>query len=141
MCVCVCPCVCVCVCACVCVCVCVSVCVCLCLCVCMCVCVIMDSHSRAAKKNTDHGNEVLSQVTTHIIQRPGYQRVSPCQAPAGNRTTRRPPGDCKETQNAVVGACLLFIRSGQNHLAQHSKKKTRQTEKEVWKTTSPNGQA
>ena len=39
----------------------------------------------------------------------------------------------KETQNAVVRSCFLFIRSGQNHLARHSErgKKTRQTEEEV----------
>ena len=34
----------------------------------------MDPHSRAAKKNTSHGNEVLPQDTTHLIQRPCYQR-------------------------------------------------------------------
>ena len=39
----------------------------------------------------------------------------------------------KEMQTAVVWSCLPFIRSGQNHLARHSKrgKKTRQTEEEV----------
>ena len=33
----------------------------------------------------------------------------------------------------MVWSCLLFIRSGQNHLARHSEwgKKTRQTEEEV----------
>ena len=53
--------------------------------------------------------------------------------PAGNRTTRRPPDHCKETQTAVVWSCLPFIRSGQNHLGRHSErgKKTRQTEEEV----------
>ena len=40
--------------------------------------------------------------TTHLIQRPRYQRGSPCQDPAGNRTTPRPPDHCKETQTAVV---------------------------------------
>ena len=45
----------------------------------------MDPHSRAAKKNTSHGNKVLPQDTTHLIQRPRcYQRGSPCQDPAGN---------------------------------------------------------
>ena len=40
---------------------------------------------------------------------------------------------CKETQTAVVWSCLLFIRSGQNHLARHSErgKKERQTEGQV----------
>ena len=93
----------------------------------------MDPHSRAAKKNTSHRNEVLLQDTMHFIQRPCYQRGSPCQDPAGNWTTRRPPDNCKETQTAVVGSCFLFSRSGQNHLARHSErgKKTRQTEEEV----------
>ena len=44
---------------------------------------IMDPHSWAPKKNTSHGNEVLPQDTTHLIQRPCYQRGSPCQDPAG----------------------------------------------------------
>ena len=35
-------------------------------------------------------NEVLPQDTTHLIQRPWYQRESPFQDPAGNWTTRRP---------------------------------------------------
>ena len=94
---------------------------------------IMDPHSRAPKKNTVHGNEMLPHDTTHFIQRPCYQRGSPCQDPAGNRTTGRPPDRCKETQTAVVWTCLPFIRSGQNHLARHSErgKKTKQTGEEV----------
>ena len=54
-------------------------------------------------------------------------------APAGHRTTRRPPDHRRETQTAVVWSCLPFLRSGQNHLARHSErwKKTRQTEEEV----------
>ena len=94
---------------------------------------IMDPHSRAQKKNTSHGNEVLSQDTTHLIHRPCYQRQSPCKDPAGNWTTRKPPDNHKEMQTAVVWPCYLFIRSGQNHLARHSErgKKTRQTEEEV----------
>ena len=93
----------------------------------------MDPHSRASKRNTSHGNEVLPQDTTHLIQRPCYQRGSPCQDLAGNRTSRRPPNHCKATQTAEVWSCLPSIRSGQNHLARHSErgKKTRQTEEEV----------
>ena len=83
---------------------------------------IMDPHSRAPKKNTGHGNEVLPQDTTHLIQRPCYQRGSPCQDPTGNWTTRRPPDDRKETQTEVVWSCFPFIRSGQNHLARHSER-------------------
>ena len=63
---------------------------------------IMDPHSRAPKKNTSHGNEVIPQDTTYLIQRPCYQRGSPCQDPVGNWTTRR-PDDRKETETAVVG--------------------------------------
>ena len=68
-----------------------------------------------------------------LIQRLSKQRGSPCQDPAGNRATRRPPDHRKETQPAAVWACLPFIRSGQNHLARHNKrgKKTRQTKEEV----------
>ena len=83
---------------------------------------IMDPHSRGPKKNTHLGNEVLPQDTTHRIQRPCYQRGSPCQDPAGKWTTRRPFDDRKETQSAVVRSCLPFIRSGQSHLARHSKR-------------------
>ena len=58
---------------------------------------------------------------------------NPCQDPAGNRTTRRPPDHRKETQTAVVWTYLPFIRSGQNHLTRLSEteKKIRQTEEEV----------
>ena len=93
----------------------------------------MDPRSRAPKKNTSHENEVPPQDTTHLIQRPCYQRGSPCRDPAGNRTTRRPPDHWKETQTAVVWSCFPFIRSGQNHLERHGErgKKTRQTEEEV----------
>ena len=47
----------------------------------------------------------------------------------------RLPDHRKETQTAVVWACLPFIRFGQNHLARHSErgKKSKQTEKEVGK--------
>ena len=94
---------------------------------------IMDPYSRASKKNTSHGNEVLPQDTTHLIQRICYQRGSPGQDPAGNWTTRRHLDDCKETQTAVIWSCFPIIRSGQNHLARHSErgKKTKQTEEEV----------
>ena len=64
---------------------------------------------------------------------PYYHRGSPCQDPAGNRTTRIPPDHCKETQTTVVWSYLPFIWSGQNHLAKHNErgKKTRQAEVEV----------
>ena len=64
-------------------------------------CLLPPFHSRAPKKNTSHENEVLLQDTSHLIQRPCYHRGSPCQDPAGNRTTRRPLDHRKETQTAV----------------------------------------
>ena len=82
---------------------------------------IMDPHSRAPK-NTSRGNEVLPHDTMHHTQRPCYQLGSPCQDPAGNRTTWRSPDHRKETQTAVAWLCLPFIRSGQNHLARHSER-------------------
>ena len=94
---------------------------------------IMDPHSRALKKNTSRANEVLQQDSTHLIQRPCYQRGSPCQDPAGNWTIWRSPDDRKETQTKVIWTCLPLIRSDQNHIARHSErvKRTRQTEEEV----------
>ena len=95
---------------------------------------------QSCKQNTSHGNEVLPQDTTHLIQRPCYQRGSPCQDPAGNRTTRRPPDHRKETQTAVVWTSLPLIRSGQICLARHSErdKKTRQTKKKKKKMREDN---
>ena len=90
-----------------------------------------------------HGNEVVPQDTTHLIQRPCYQRGSPCQDPPGNRTTRRPPDHCKETQTTVVWSCFPFIRSGQNHLARHSVRgeEDKADRGRGGKTTSGNGPA
>ena len=92
----------------------------------------MDPHSRAPKKNTSHGNEVLPQDTMYLIQIPCYLWGCLCQDPA-NKLTKRRPNHCKEMQAAVIWSCLLFIRSGQNHLARHSerRKKTRPTKKEM----------
>ena len=92
----------------------------------------MDTHSRASKKNTSHGNEVLLQDTMHLLKSSCYEQ-SPCQDPTGNRTTGRTPDHCKEMQTAVVWSCQPFIRSGQNYLARHNErgKKTRQTDEEV----------
>ena len=45
-----------------------------------------------------YGNKVLLQDAMHLLQGPCHQGGSPCQDPAGNRTTRRPPDHRKETQ-------------------------------------------
>ena len=77
---------------------------------------IIDPHKGAPKKNTSHGNEVLPQDTSDLIQRPCYQRGSPCQGPAGNRTTRKSPGRRKETQTEVEQTFLPVIRSAKTIL-------------------------
>ena len=76
-------------------------------------------------------------------KRPCYQRGSPCQDPAGNRTTRRPPDHRKETQTAVARSCLPFIKSGQIYLARHSEKgeEDKADRGRGGKTTSGNVQA
>ena len=83
----------------------------------------------------NHGNEVLPQDTMHLIQRPCDHQGSLYQDSAGNQTTRKPPDHIVKRKTAVVWSCLLFIRSGQHHLARHSERgtKTTQTEKEVGK--------
>ena len=104
---------------------------------------IMDPHSRFSKKNTSHENEVLPQVTRHLLQRPCYQWGSKYQDPAGNQTTRGPPDHRKETPTAVVWTCLPFIRSGQNNLARHSEREEEDNydRRRGGKTTPGNGQA
>ena len=89
--------------------------------------------SQPQRRMEAHGNEVLMQDTTHLVQKTCYQRGSSSQDPAGNLTTRRSPDYCKETQIAVVWSCLPFIMSGQNHIARHSEreKNTRQITKQV----------
>ena len=93
---------------------------------------IMVPHGRAAK-NTSHWNQVLLQDNYTFIQRLCYQRGSPCQDPAGNRTTWRSLTIIKWCKMKWYGHIFLFITFGQNLFARHSErgKKTRQTEKEV----------
>ena len=59
-------------------------------------------YSRAARKSTCHGNEVLQQDITHLILRPFYQHGSLCQDPAGNCTTQRPPDHHKKMQTMDI---------------------------------------
>ena len=107
----------------------------------VCLRIIMDLHSRVPKKNTSHGNEVLPQGTTHLIQRPCYQRRCPCQDPKGDWITQRPLEGRKERQTAVVWSCFPFIRSGQNHPARHSERGMKADGGRGGKTTSGTGQA
>ena len=93
----------------------------------------MDPYSRAIKKNTSRGNELLPQDTTHLIQGPCYQRGIPCQDPGGNWTTRRLPDDRKEDANCSGMVMSPVHQVWPNHLAGHSARgqKTRQIEEEV----------
>ena len=85
---------------------------------------------------------MLPQDTTHLILRSCYQRGSPCQEPAGDRTTRRPPDHGKETHTAVVWSCLPFIRSGKTIFQGTVKGEEDKAERgRSEKTTSGNGQA
>ena len=82
--------------------------------------------------------------TTHLIQRPCYQRGSLCQDPAGNWTTWRFPDNRKEMQTAVVWSCLPFIRSGKKKTsckAQWKEEELKADRRRGGKTTSGNGQA
>ena len=113
----------------------------------------MDPQGRAPKKIASHGNEVIPQDTTHLIQRRYYLRGSLFQDPPGSRTTRR-PDHCKEAPTAAVWSCLSFIMSCQNHLAMHSErgKEARQIEEKmgrqhqrmespgVWQVTEGSGE-
>ena len=72
-------------------------------------------HDTLPRVPTSFRYEVLPQDTSHLIRRPCYQRGSPCQDPADNRTTRRPLDHSKEKQTAVVWSCIPVIRSGPNH--------------------------
>ena len=56
-----------------------------------CVLVNHGPSQQSFKEKYNHGNEVLPQNTTHIIQRPCYQWGNLCQDPACNWTTWRPP--------------------------------------------------
>ena len=88
------------------------------------------SRGENAQQSSDSKN---SGINPEAVAIPVCKSLCPCQDPAGNRTTRRPPEHSKETKTAVVWSCLPFISSGQNHLARHSErgKKTRQTEEQV----------
>ena len=92
----------------------------------------MDPHSRAPKKNTSHGNEVLRKIL-HISYK---DLVANEEVRARIQQAIGPHEDLltilKETQTEVVWSCFPFIRSGQNHLARHSErgKKTRRTKED-----------
>ena len=93
----------------------------------------MDPHSRVPKKNTSHGMRCYRKILhisykNHVTYEKVRAKIQQAIGPHGDLLTI-----VKRLQTAVVWSCLLFIRSGQNHLARHSErgKKTRQTEEEV----------
>ena len=93
----------------------------------------MDPLSRAPNKNTSHGNKVLRQDTTHLIQRPFTNEEVRAKIQQAIGPHEELLTIVKKTQTAVVWSCFPFIRSGQNHLARHSErgKKTKRTKEEV----------
>ena len=112
---------------------------------------IMGLHSRVPKKKTSHGNEVIPQDATHLIQRPCYQRESPCQDPAGNWTTRRPNDDRKETQTAVLWSfpvhqvwpkpsCKAQWKGEEDKADRGRGEKTTSGNGQAWSSASPRGQ-
>ena len=103
--------------------------------------IIMDTHNRAPKQNTSHGNEVLLQDTTHLIQRPSCQPGSRRQDPVGNQTTRRPPDHLKEMQTAVVWTAVHQVCPKPSCKAQWKGEEGKADRGRGRKRTSGNGQA
>ena len=105
---------------------------------------------QSSKKSTSRLNEVLPQDTTHLIQRPCYQRGSLCQGPASNRITWRPSDHRKETQTAVVvsrssGLAKTILQGsvlkGQEDKADGKRGgKTTSRNGQAWSLLSPSGQ-
>ena len=76
---------------------------------------------------------MLPQGTVHLIQRSCYQRGSPCQHPADNPTTRRPPDIVKRRKLQWYGHVSRSSGLAKTILQGTVKggEKTRQTEEEV----------
>ena len=76
---------------------------------------------------------MLPQDSTHFIQRPSYQRGSPCQDPAGIGPHEDFLTIVKRRKTQFYGHVSRSSGLAKNHLARHSErgKKTRQTEEEV----------
>ena len=93
----------------------------------------MDPHSRAPKRNTSHGNEVLPQDSTVSYK----DHVTNEEVRAKIQQAIRPHEDLrtivKRRKLRWFGHVSRSSGLGQNHLARHSErgKKTRQTEEEV----------
>ena len=81
--------------------------------------------------------------TTHLIQRPCYQRGCPCQDPTGNRTTWRPPDHRKETRicSGMVMSPLHQVWSKPSCKTQWKRGEDKADRGRGGKTTWGNGQA
>ena len=104
---------------------------------------ITDHHSRAPKKNTSHGNEVLQQDITHLIQRPCYQRGSPCQDAAGNPDHKKTSWPSKRDANCsgVVMSPVHQVWPKPSCKAQWKGEEDQADRRRGGKTTSGNGRA
>ena len=78
-------------------------------------------------------NSSYGLATTHLTQRPCYQRGSRCRDPAGNWTTRRPPNHRKEAKLQWCGHVSRSSGLAKTILQSTMKggKKTKQTVEEV----------
>ena len=106
-------------------------------------------YSRAARKSTCHGNEVLQQDITHLILRPFYQHRSLCQDPAGNCTTQRPPDHHKKMQTMDISpvhwvwpkpSCKAQWKGGEDKADRRRDGKTTSGNGQAWSLPSPRGQ-
>ena len=93
----------------------------------------MDPHSRVPKKYSSHGNEVLPQETTHLIQRPFTNEDVRAKLQRAIGPHEDPLTILKRCKLQLYGHVSRSSGLAENHLARHSEreKKTRQTEEEV----------
>ena len=100
----------------------------------------MDPRRRPAK-NTSHGNEVLLQDTTHLIQKPFYWWGSLCLHPAGSWTTWRSPDHDKERQSGMDMSLVRWVWRKPSCKAQWKGEEDKADRRRGGQTTSENGQA
>ena len=74
----------------------------------------IDPHSRAAKKNTSHGNEVQPQDTTHLIQKTMLPMRKSVPRSSRQSDHTKPSWPWKRDAHWSGMTCLPFIGSGQN---------------------------
>ena len=93
----------------------------------------LDPHSRAPKKYTSHGNEVLQQYTTHLIQRPLLPTRK--SVPRSSRQLDHTKTSWPSLRDTICSGMVMspVHQVSQNRFARRSERgeKRRQTEEEV----------